>query len=221
MRLNKSDVRRQIQLLLCHFSNKINHTHPCLMACVMMDLPLFPTKSIICCLPPSTGPKRTDSSGLVWRPTKHLSQGRLCESSRFAGHRHVERQHLRLQRWTGGPAADRSDVECTLRMLAWIRLTPPPTVAKSTYSSFLTIKGFVFALCSGMHTCTSGLLWLLLLLSLNVAECPRHSSVPTGRAVWFVHEIKILLYWEYLWFLTLGLLKSMHFVFNKQTMFCF
>lgn len=126
MRLNKSDVWRQIQLPLCHFSNKINHRHPCLMACVMMDLPSFPTKSIICC-PPPTGPKRTGSSGLVWRPTKHLSQGRLRESSGFAGHRHVERQHLGLQRWTGGPAADCSDVECTLRMLAWTRLTPPQT----------------------------------------------------------------------------------------------
>lgn len=56
MRLNKSDVRRQIQLPLCHFSNKVDHTHPCLMACVMMDLPSFPTKSIICCLSPPQAP---------------------------------------------------------------------------------------------------------------------------------------------------------------------
>lgn len=64
-----------------------------------------------------SGPKWTDSSGLVWWPAKHLSQSCLCEKSWFEGHWHVERQHLELQRWTGGPAADRSNVECTVRML--------------------------------------------------------------------------------------------------------
>lgn len=69
----------------------------------------------------SSGPKWTDSSGLVWWSTKHLSQSWLCEKSWIEGHRHVERQQLGLQQWTGGPSADCSDVECTVGMLA-----PPP-----------------------------------------------------------------------------------------------
>lgn len=76
-----------------------------------------PTKSPLPLSFSHSGPKWTDSSGLVWWPAKHLSQSCLREKGWFEGHRHVERQHLELQRWTGGPAADRSNVECAARML--------------------------------------------------------------------------------------------------------
>lgn len=142
----------------------------------------------------TTGPEWTDSSSLVWWPTEYLSQGRLCENNRFEGHWYVEWQHLGLQQWTSRQATDCYDVECTLRMLAGIWLTPlqiftsrlsPLFVAKSVYS-FLTVMGCDFSLSSGMHTCTSGFIVAFIAV---VFECSYDSDIP-------LCQLKLLILWK-------------------------
>lgn len=148
----------------------------------------------------SSGQGRTDSPGLVRRPGESLSQGGLGEIERFEGHWHVERQHLGLQRWSSRQAADCTDVECTLRMLAGIHfhccrnVHHPGFVAKST-NPFVAVTGCDFPPSSGMHACTSECIVAFIAVAF---ECSYVSDIPLGSLKgirWKRHSELIDGYW--------------------------